>query len=218
MTRLSTRPPSQNPVFLNSHSKQPVSGQFQLQTPFFASRGCWLTKASDVQARRKSLSPYHQWLSTAPVLASPQTSFLGLFVTHSFLPHGPWGRNECVTNEPQRTSAGRLLLSWLLVDGKTFLAPSCLTLDQTKPIFQAGNIEEEGWRWGNLLPGAQNFSLIIWNGREKALGRRNRNLISIRTCFWCRMMTPLQGWVQIRIWRVMKKEINLQRILTSGPN
>ena len=31
----------------------------------------------------------------------------GSFVTHSFLPHG-WGRNECVTNEPQRTSAGRL--------------------------------------------------------------------------------------------------------------
>ena len=30
----------------------------------------------------------------------------GSFVTHSFLP--PWGRNECVTNEPQRTSAGRL--------------------------------------------------------------------------------------------------------------
>ena len=30
-------------------------------------------------------------------------------VTHSFLPHGPWGRNECVTTtEPQRTSAGRL--------------------------------------------------------------------------------------------------------------
>ena len=33
----------------------------------------------------------------------------GSFVTHSFLPHGPWGRNECLTNEPQRTSAGRLL-------------------------------------------------------------------------------------------------------------
>ena len=32
----------------------------------------------------------------------------GSFVTHSILPHGPWGRNECVTNEPQRTSAGRL--------------------------------------------------------------------------------------------------------------
>ena len=32
----------------------------------------------------------------------------GSFVTHSFLPYGPWGRNECVTNEPQRTSAGRL--------------------------------------------------------------------------------------------------------------
>ena len=39
-------------------------------------------------------------------VASPQTSFGDSFVTHSFLP--PWGRNECVTNEPQRTSAGRL--------------------------------------------------------------------------------------------------------------
>ena len=28
------------------------------------------------------------------------------FVTHSFLPHG--GRKECVINEPQRTSGGRL--------------------------------------------------------------------------------------------------------------
>ena len=27
------------------------------------------------------------------------------FVCHAF---SPWGRNECVTNEPQRTSAGRL--------------------------------------------------------------------------------------------------------------
>ena len=27
---------------------------------------------------------------------------------YSFLPLGPWGRNECVTNEPQRTSARRL--------------------------------------------------------------------------------------------------------------
>ena len=70
----------------------------------------------------------------------------GLFVTHSFLPHGPWGKNEYMTNESQRTSSGWLHLSWLLVDGKTFLAPSCLTLDQTKPIFQAENIEEEGWR------------------------------------------------------------------------
>ena len=31
------------------------------------------------------------------------------FFTHSFLPNGrPWGRNECVTNKAQRTSAGRL--------------------------------------------------------------------------------------------------------------
>ena len=38
----------------------------------------------------------------------PADVFWGSFVTHSFLPHGPWGRNECVTIEPQRTSAGRL--------------------------------------------------------------------------------------------------------------
>ena len=196
MTRRSTRPSSQNPVFLNSHSKQPVSGHFQLQTPFLASRGYRLTKASDAHARKKSLSPYLSFCCTC--LSLPADGLWGSFVTHSSLPHGPWSRNECVTNEPQRTSAGRLLLSWLLVNGKTFPVPSCLKLDQRKPIFQAENIEEEGWRWGNLLSGGQSFSLIIWNGRGKALGRRNRNLISIRTCFWCRMMTPLQGWVQIR--------------------
>ena len=30
----------------------------------------------------------------------------------------PWGRNECVTNEPQRTSAGRLIKAnmWLSID------------------------------------------------------------------------------------------------------
>ena len=39
----------------------------------------------------------------------PADVLWGSFVTHSFLPHGPWGRNECVTNKPQRTSVGRLL-------------------------------------------------------------------------------------------------------------
>ena len=45
-------------------------------------------------------------------LASPQTS-LGVRLSRiHFSPtdRGPWGRNECVTNEPQRTSAGRLPL------------------------------------------------------------------------------------------------------------
>ena len=37
----------------------------------------------------------------------PPDVLWGSFVTHSFLPHG---RNECVTNEPQRMSAGRLQL------------------------------------------------------------------------------------------------------------
>ena len=40
----------------------------------------------------------------------PADVLWGSFVTHSFLPHGPWGRGtvgeiECVTNEPIRTSA-----------------------------------------------------------------------------------------------------------------
>ena len=40
----------------------------------------------------------------------PADVLWGSFVTHSFLPYGrrPLGRNECVTNEPHRTSAGRL--------------------------------------------------------------------------------------------------------------
>ena len=31
---------------------------------------------------------------------------------HPALADGPWGRNECMTNEPQRTSAGRLHLAY----------------------------------------------------------------------------------------------------------
>ena len=49
-------------------------------------------------------------------LASPQTS-LGVRLSRiHFSPtdRGPWGRNECVTNEPQRTSAGRLY--WKLIE------------------------------------------------------------------------------------------------------
>ena len=34
-----------------------------------------------------------------------------LFVCHAFIsPPRPWGRNECVTNQPQRTSVGRHLM------------------------------------------------------------------------------------------------------------
>ena len=38
----------------------------------------------------------------------------------------PWGRNECLTNEPQRTSAGRLFFGLI----KT--AASCLIILQTE--------------------------------------------------------------------------------------
>ena len=49
------------------------------------------------------------------------------FVCHAFI--SPWGRNECVTNEPQRTSAGRLR-----VDRKSYL--SKLIMSEVGP--QAG--------------------------------------------------------------------------------
>ena len=41
-------------------------------------------------------------------------------------PHGPWGRNECVTNEPQRTSAGRLY---------------SLEIENEKPSFEQGGLK-----------------------------------------------------------------------------
>ena len=40
----------------------------------------------------------------------------------------PWGRNECVTNEPQRTSVGRLtrgLLSMLHSDSLSYYLAIC---------------------------------------------------------------------------------------------
>ena len=50
----------------------------------------------------------------------PADVLWGSFVTHSFLPHGPWGRNECVTNEPQRTSAGRVIVVVMLYHSASF--------------------------------------------------------------------------------------------------
>ena len=45
-------------------------------------------------------------LSMHVICSLPADVLWGSFVTHSFLPHG--GTNECVTNKPQRTSAGSL--------------------------------------------------------------------------------------------------------------
>ena len=131
---------SQLPFKATRKRPVPVTDTFFCVPRLLAHESFRCTSATEVLIALSSVTFYCTCLSL------PADVLWGLFVTHSFLPHGPWGRNECVTNEPQRTSAGRLHLSWLLVDGKTFLAPSCLTLDQTKPIFQAENIEEEGWR------------------------------------------------------------------------
>ena len=53
-----------------------------------------------------------QELYAVQTLASlPADVLWGSFVTHSFLPlSAPWGRNEYVTDEPQRTSAERLYI------------------------------------------------------------------------------------------------------------
>ena len=56
-------------------------------------------------------------------LASPQTSF-GVRLSRIHFSSRPWGRNECVTNEPQRTSAGRLELNLLLSIFWTLSLPS----------------------------------------------------------------------------------------------
>ena len=69
--------------------------------------------------RRDSLGWTGEWYSL------PAEVLWGSFVTNSFLP--TWGRNECVTNEPQRTSAGRL--GMVLVQ-KARKSPLCLRLDK----------------------------------------------------------------------------------------
>ena len=43
------------------------------------------------------------------------------FVRHAFI---PWGRNECVTNEPQRTSEGRLKLLSRFVNYSLNICPA----------------------------------------------------------------------------------------------
>ena len=63
-----------------------------------------------------------------PKVASLQTSFgVHLSRIHFSPTERPWGRNECVTNEPQRTSAGRLLLEGLYA------------LEDLEPIFEIFN-------------------------------------------------------------------------------
>ena len=53
-----------------------------------------------------------------PSLASPQISFGVRSSRIHFTP--TWGRNECVTNEPQRTYAGRLSHHWFPLETRHF--------------------------------------------------------------------------------------------------
>ena len=114
-------------------------------------------------------SPYRLiWVSIAPVLASPKTFFRvrSSRIHFSSTVGEKWMLDERTPKDVCRVAISVLALG--SVNGKTFLAPSCLTRDQRKPIFQAGNIEEEGWRWSNLLPGSQSFFLnnMKWDGES----------------------------------------------------
>ena len=67
-----------------------------------------------------------------PKVASLQTSFgVHLSRIHFSPTDRPWGRDECVSNEPQRTSAGRLLLriSTKKIEG-------LYVLEDLEPIFE----------------------------------------------------------------------------------
>ena len=76
-------------------------------------------------------------------------------VTHSFLPDGekwnekcPWGRNECVTNEPQRMSAGRLMIR--------------------VPSLSSGNLI--GYSWGRDCVSLTLPSCVVYNHMLKYWG------------------------------------------------
>ena len=84
----------------------------------FQSPRFWIPQAAKICCIPESLTfdgnpcrkIHSKTVTVSFILSLPADVLWGSFVTHSFLLHGrPWGRNECVTNEPQRTSAGRLL-------------------------------------------------------------------------------------------------------------
>ena len=114
MTRPSTRPPSQNPVFLNSHWKQPVSGQFQLQTPFLRPE---VVGSRKLPMYTRGGSPYRLiWVFTAPILASPKTSFRVRSSRIHFSPTDRGGEMNAWRKNPKgRLQGGYICLgSWLM--------------------------------------------------------------------------------------------------------
>ena len=94
------------------------------------------------------------------------------FVTHSFPPR--WGRNECVKNEPQRTSAGRLYCSYACSsrrsaskDGAKESVSSALHFAPNNPVI-AERMEQANSRLQSLLEAQEvraQASRRLW-GRE----------------------------------------------------
>ena len=69
-------------------------------------------------------------------ISLPADVLWGSFVTRSFLPHEPWGRNECVTNEPQSRWA-RTTITWDHAQFERFsfvspCPPECYLQSETK--------------------------------------------------------------------------------------
>ena len=100
-------------------------------------------------------------------LASPQMSF----VTHSFPPR--WGRNECVKNEPQRTSTGRLYCSYACSsrrsaskDGAKESVSSALHFAPNNPVIETHGTSQFS---SPEPPGGTRGS---GSGLQKALGKR----------------------------------------------
>ena len=93
------------------------------------------------------------------------------FVTHSFPPR--WGRNECVKNEPQRTSAGRLYCSYACSsrrsaskDGAKESVSSALHFAPNNPVIETHGTSQFS---SPEPPGGTRGS---GSGLQKALGKR----------------------------------------------
>ena len=80
--------------------------QFTVSVKRSGNRNHFMPEQLVYRRDRYWVRPCSLYLLTTATIASTQTSFGVRLLRIHFSP--TWGRNECVTNEPQRTSAGRL--------------------------------------------------------------------------------------------------------------
>ena len=97
---------------------------------------------------RLKIQCYISIKSKSVSLSLPADVRWGSVVTHSFLPRG--GRNECVTTEPQRTSAGRLCFP-LLWSELFFSSKFCKNGPPAWPQCRAVKKNSNNTVWGYLF-------------------------------------------------------------------